>query len=256
MAAALVVHAALAWHFRAAALTTGQDDAIYLLLAKALRAGSYRDLWLVEAPVESRYPPGYPAFLAVFAGTGPGMFARGVALNIALSMLGLALAYLVARRWSAPLAALTVVVLAVNPSLVHYAGEVRSEPLFLVLSLLVLVLLARPAPGRGRMVLAGALAILGALTRSIGLVLLPVVLVPWLRARAWRAAGAYALVALLTVGGWLLWTVRAPVKLAGESYVADALLSHPPAPAPRRAPRGGRGAGAGPVPRPRRTRAR
>ena len=181
VAAAIVVHIALAWHFRAAALTTGQDDAIYLLLARALRAGSYRDLWLVEAPVESRYPPGYPAFLAVFAGTGPGMFARGVALNIALSALGLGLSYMVARRWSEPLAALSVVVLAVNPSLVHYAGEVRSEPLFVVLSLGVLALLARPAPGRGRMVLAGALAILGALTRSIGLVLLPVVLLPWLR---------------------------------------------------------------------------
>jgi hypothetical protein len=225
----VLLHAGLAWRFRAPGLTTGQDDAIYLLLGQALKAGTYRDLWLVEAPFESRYPPFYPAVLALLVGDGgPDAVERAMLLNVALSAGALVLTFMHIRPHSAPLAALVVAVAAINPALVRAAGEVRSEPLFMFLTLAALWLLRRPDPSPGTLVAAGTTAIAAALTRSIGIVLLPAVVLPWLAARRWRAAALFSLAALLTVGAWAAWLVAAPVKLAGESYVADALLPHPP----------------------------
>ena len=81
--------------------------------------------------------------------------------------------------------------------------------------------------------LAGALVIAGALTRSIGVVLILTALFAWAIKRRWLAVGWLAFASALTVGVWLGWTAMAPAQLAGQSYLGDATQVSPaPAPAP------------------------
>ena len=75
VAALLVLHAALAWSGREIAVLTAQDDVRYMLLGTSLRGLSYRDLFLVGTPPHNVYPPGYPAFLAVWSVVASGSFA-------------------------------------------------------------------------------------------------------------------------------------------------------------------------------------
>src|SRR5882672_8450368 len=82
----LAVHAALAWWLRAPAISTGHDDAIYLLLGRDLLRGSYRNFWLTGAPFHGLYPPLYPALLAVTGGGGEHGFPLAIALNVIVSV--------------------------------------------------------------------------------------------------------------------------------------------------------------------------
>ncbi len=67
------------------------------------------------------------------------------------------------------------------------------------------------------------MAIAAALSRSIGLALVVSTFALLAFERRWRALAIFSTAAALTVGSWLLWTVRAPRLDAGRSYVADAL---------------------------------
>src|SRR5690242_18278500 len=82
----LAIHAALAWWLRAPAVSTGHDDAIYLLLGRDLLHGSYRNFWLIGAPAHGLYPPLYPAALAVTGASGEHGFPIAVLLGLALSV--------------------------------------------------------------------------------------------------------------------------------------------------------------------------
>lgn len=231
--ACLLLHAVLAWALRAPGIGTGQDDAIYLLLGRALQHLNYRDIWLVGHPIESRYPPGFPALLALMgAGTGV-RIDQAVVLNILCSVAALLVFYRLVRRDAGALALVLLPVVALNPGLVGAAGKVASEPLYLLCSLLALQV-ASTRSGRRASMLAAALVLGAALVRSAGVVLLAALGLAWLFQRRWREVAGLALAGSLTVGAWLGWTIVAPGQYAGHSYVADALLgSEPPiAPAP------------------------
>ena len=95
----LAVHAGLAWHLRAPAITTRQDDAMYLLLARGLPHLSYHQVWNVHSPPESQYPPLYPAVLALL-GALSSKLGAALALNVLCSTLALGVLFALARRWS------------------------------------------------------------------------------------------------------------------------------------------------------------
>ena len=63
----LCVHVLLAWHLRIWGVTSGDDDAGYVLLARALRDGHFRELHDASQLVGAKYPPGYPALIAVIS---------------------------------------------------------------------------------------------------------------------------------------------------------------------------------------------
>src|SRR5262245_59531221 len=63
----VMLHLVLAWLRRAPSLTTMNDDAYYILLARALRAFEYRELFIVGSPIHAQYPPAYPAVLALIS---------------------------------------------------------------------------------------------------------------------------------------------------------------------------------------------
>lgn len=218
----LALHALLAWLTRVPGIMTGQDDAKYLLLGRALRHFSYREAWVADHTIHAQYPPGFPAFLAVVGAVVDDRFAWLVAANIAVSVAALYLTWrLVRERWSDGLALCVLAALAFNPLIVGQAGVLMSESLFMLLSVSALVLLAAEAPGRGRLAAAGALAIAAALTRSAGIPILAAVAGLWLLQRRWKAAAAFLAASAVTVGGWLYWTVRA-ASVNADSYVRGA----------------------------------
>ncbi|HUF31551.1 MAG TPA: hypothetical protein VMM77_12940 [Gemmatimonadaceae bacterium] len=225
-AVAIVMHAVLSWIVRARHLGTGNDDAVYLLLARALREGHYRELFYVGSPIHSQYPPGYPAFLAMLGAPSDGALGLVIAANILLSCTALALLFDVMRRWSAPLAVVAVAVLALNPWLVAASSRVQSEPLFMAAVMLALWALRPSADSRHRWIAITAV-IVAALTRSAGVTIVAGILAHFLLARAWKAAFALTLVATLTIVPWIGWTVLAPQKIVGRSYIADAFVQLP-----------------------------
>ncbi len=221
----LLVYLCLTWYLRLPAVTTGNDDATYLHLARALSRLSYQELWVVGAPVHSHYPPVYPALLAV-AGFFSGYRLDALLLmNHAFVLLALWLMFDAVRRlWSPTLALLMLAALVVNPSLVHFGGRLMSEAPYLALSCLALWIPTRFEPAqRWAAVALGAAAILAALTRSVGIALLAGVFAYWALRRRWLALGSFSLAAVVFVGSWFVWTALAPHEVFGaRSYVADA----------------------------------
>ncbi len=227
----LVAHGLLAWQLRARGIFTFGDDAAYLLLSRSVKALSYREFQFVGNPVAARFPPGYPAFLAMLtAPAGERLSVVSVA-GILMSMAGLAFLFdVVRRRWSTELALLATAATAVNPVLLTNAGSVTSETLYTTLTLASLWAADRaeraraPRPPGARAALAaGGLAIGAALTRSAGVTMLAALGIHWLQRRRYHWVFVFGVVATVTVGAWLTWTVVAPGRQVRRSYVDDAV---------------------------------
>jgi hypothetical protein len=220
----LVTHATLAWLGRIPAVTpAANDDALYLLLARSLSSFHYVDQHVIGSPGHAQYPPAYPASIAL-----AGMF-FGASLNVAqavtvfFSTLALLLVFDMARRLVGPVVAVFVLApLVFNKTLLIYAGRIATEPPYLAFSMATLWVLTCLPESRKQYFLAGALAILAAFTRSIGVSLVAAVIVLWLLQRKFRPALVLAAVSGLTVGGWLYWTTVAPNQFTERSYAAVA----------------------------------
>jgi hypothetical protein len=209
------------------AITTGNDDAVYLLLARALRSGRYADLFYVGVPTHSQYPPIYPGFLALLGSIFGEQLSLFLAANILLSITALALFFSVARRREPRIALLALGVCAVNPILLAMAGALRSEPLCMALTAVALWLADRPVPSTRIRLGSAASAIGAALTRSASVTLVAALAILWAIQRQWRAFATLLVAAALTIGPWLMWTLVAPQKVVGRSYMADATLLTP-----------------------------
>ena len=231
LAALLAAHGLLAWQLRARGIFTFGDDASYLLLSRNLQAFTYRESQFVGNPVAARFPPGYPAFLALVtapAGEHLGLISFA---GILVSVLGLLFLFDVVRRgWSTELALLVTAAAAVNPELLSNASNVRSETLYTTLTLASLWAAQRGVGqrnGRERgvrsAVAAGGLAIAAALTRSVGVTLIGALGMHWLVRRRYRWVMVFGAAATVTVGAWLAWTVVAPARQVRRSYVDDAV---------------------------------
>ncbi len=224
----LALHALLSWWLRPPAITTGHDDAIYLLLGRGLIHGSYRNFWLVGTPPHGMYPPLYPALLGLTGASGDHGLSLALALNVLLSVAMLATFAAMVWAWSAPLAVLSLAVLATNRTVIQFAGSVMSEPLF-GLCLMATLLSAR-RNGRRAPVATGTFALAGALARSIGVTLVGALLLQWLIERRWRRAIVFVGVSTIVLGPWFGWSAAVPAQLAGESYWADAVHEYPTKP--------------------------
>jgi MFS family permease len=228
LAAALGVHATLAWVGRPPGILTGQDDAQYLMLAQSLRQGGYHELFRVDLPVHALYPPGYPAMLALWGWPAGDRFDALVALGILLSVATLGFLFLaLRRRFDDFTAAAAVVVLAFSPAWVRTAATVGSEVAYGWAAMLALLLAARaddvPAGTRARrwLAAAGVAAIFAGLTRVAGVTLLAALAAHWALDRRWRPVAWLGAAGAATVGAWLVWTGVAPDQHVGVSYAAD-----------------------------------
>lgn len=216
-----VLHVVLAWIQRAPGIEWIEDDAEYAILARDLTAGSYRDRWDISAPVHARYPPAFPAMLAMTNKVAGEHLDVQVALVIACSALSLLLLFDVARRRIGDSPALLVLGLcAINPSLLGDAGSLMTEAPFRLWFMLTLWGASRDdGSGSKYAALAGTAAILAALTRSVGIAVIAGLGVHWLLQRRWKSFATLTVAALVLVGSWLVWTVVSPDHYQRNSYM-------------------------------------
>ena len=220
----LILHATLAWAGRRPGIATAQDDATYVILAQSIRDGGYNERFRVDQPVHNMYPPAYPAALALWGLPFGDAYDWLVLLSVLASTGALALMFLTVRRVvDERIALLSLLPLALNPEMIHYAGTIASEAPFALLAMTSMYLLAREKVEARTLGLATAAVIVGALTRSIGITLLASIWIWTVMQRRWKAAAWIAVASALTVGIWMAWTVLSPEQYIGKSYIADAL---------------------------------
>lgn len=220
----LAAHAVLAWHLRVPSITTGNDDAAYVLLARSLREGSYNSIYLAGAPLHVQYPPLWPALLAVLGTIVGERVDVFIALSVALSAAALLLVFDAARRlWSPRFALLALAAAAFLPVYVASAGRVMSEAPFAALGALTLWALAHRPLSRRMLALAIVAALAAALTRTVGATLLvALVLFLFVQHRRRAAVGLAAGLGALLLALVAFVHARSGLVVAAP-YLADAV---------------------------------
>jgi hypothetical protein len=133
----------------------------------------------------------------------------------------------VRRLWGPTLAVIVLAASAINPNLIERAGEIMAEPMLIAFIALTLWAYSEKTLSTRLVVIGGVCAIAGALARSAGLPLVAAAGLYLLMERRYKATTWYGLAALATVGVWMVWTIMAPEKVTGRSYMADAVYSGP-----------------------------
>ena len=214
------------WALQAESPVALRDPLLYLVLSDHLASGDgYSYGPGPEQGATAYYPPGYPVLLGAVVWAvrllpgGVSTFGVAVGLNVVLSVAGIGLVFVLARRLAGPAAGLVAAgIWALWPNLVFHSGIVLTETLFLFLLLLLLIVaLGHPtaarAPGSRRLVAIGVLFGLCVLVRPVTLVAAPAFLVLWwgpaVRTVLWRAAVALA----ATVAVMLPWAIRSTVVM-------------------------------------------
>ncbi len=194
------------------------DDGIYLSLARALAEGhGLRYLNLPENLAGVRYPPLYPALLALIWKIAPDRDATVVAAKFVnmflLGIGGAGFTVVLMRPFGVRPAVAAIAALAGSLAVpvLATASVLFSEPLFFVTLLGAGALaerVARDHTGPGRAFTAGLICALPALVRTVGIALpagLFVILV--LRGR-WRDLACAGLGTLILLTPWMAWTAR------------------------------------------------
>lgn len=208
------------------------DDTIYLATAKSLADGQgYRHPYLPDAPYQTKYPILWPAVLALvwkIQPQFPDNLRVVVGLNVALTGVGVAMAYLAMRRawgvawWLAAGGALLTLLSNVWLTLMATG---MSEPLYLTLAATGLWLAAlRPTTRRTGWVADTGAAFASAATalvRSAGLANIAAAVVGAALRRRWRQGVIAAACGVLAWGGWKAWESR-----AAEANAATPIAAH------------------------------
>jgi hypothetical protein len=194
------------------------DDAIYFIASKSLADGQgYRIASLPHAPYETKYPPLLPWLLTIAWMVQP-KFPDNLAIATAIQwamippFLWLCTAWFRRVGFSESYRWLAVAVLAMQPYTVMFAAGIFTETLYAALllgSLIACDRVRQSADGSRRglywSVFAGALAGLGYLARSAGVVAIvsgPLVFLAWKKR---REALAFFLGMIPMVAGWMAW---------------------------------------------------
>jgi len=187
------------------------DDGIYVTLGKALALGQgYRNIHLPDSPPGIHYPPLYPLLVSFVWRLWPSFPANAAAMAL-LDAASLAAAAAIvtqhARRLPLPAPA-RLVALASGFAAFPLLTVVRmrlSEPLFLLLAAGAVSVADRDQPSHKDGLLAGLLAGLCYLAKSVGIsVVVGIVLALWLRNQR-RSALAAGAASLVVVAPWVLW---------------------------------------------------
>lgn len=196
----------------------GGDNAAYLSLARSLLDyHRYLELWTPSHPPHIKYPPGFPAMLAVAWTLGLRSWAALKLMMVGFSGVAMALSFLWFReRTSAVTAATLGLILAVAPGIAGENQWVLSDIPFWAVTLGALLAFARGRAGWGI-----ALAFVGLTLRAAGLPLL-VAIVAWMALRRrWKPA-VLTLTALIVLVA--LWSLRSS---AAGGYTAPFWLANP-----------------------------
>src|ERR1700682_4640686 len=188
------------------------DDGLYWVSARSLaETGEYRIASLPAQPWQTKYPPLFPAWLALAWKLNPS-FPANLPLATLFSWLAfpayLAAVYAFLREhgFSPRERAVLFVLAAVNPMAVLFSASLMPELGFTALLVGALVLAERAESSRWMMVLAGVLAGLAYLTRSAALPLMVTVPLCLVLSRRGVRQGAPFLAGMFpAVAGWQIW---------------------------------------------------
>ncbi len=192
------------------------DDGVLFVTAKSVAEGSFRLQSLPEQPLQTKFPPLYPAYLSAIWRVNAN-FPDNLKLATALSWLALAALLVLSvvyygihyranalgqnpgRRgiW------LCASLLAINPYLILFGCTMFSEVFFTCWVLAALLAIARP--GMKWAVFAGLLAATAYLSRTAGIALLVAVPFGLALKREWKRAGVFAATLVPTIVVWMWW---------------------------------------------------
>ena len=199
-------------------LCTNGDNARYYLLGRALATGQgYRQIEHPDKPVESQYPPLFPALIAVTGGLAGSPLPAKVLVAV-MGLLSTVLLWRILRRHAPDHATVVVALYAGSSFVADYSTFVMSEMPYLFFSLLALEAwewCAAGPPGRRALIAACALSVLPIACRSAGVAFS----VAWIACALWsgrrRLAAGHALGLLVVLAaGWAL-------SPGGSSYLSQ-----------------------------------
>ena len=225
--AVVALHMAMAAASMSPTPHIGGDNAGYLALANSLaQHGAYVETWHPGSPPHTKFPPAYPAVLAIMILAGAKTWGAFKALSVFCTGLATGFCFLWLRRRTGVWTAASLSLLfGVAPALLYASQWILSEPMFLALMLASLWLLTPDAGSehrlepRTRYLAAGlVLAVATYFTRSAGLPLVAAAALWLAQGRRWRVlAGFAALFALPAI----LWHVRPGVAYAADFWLVD-----------------------------------
>lgn len=199
-------------------------DAIeYAVAGASLAAGRGLALTIDGVAIPSRYPPGFPALIAVAHRVlGPDA-ANAYWVSIACGTVAIPLVFLWARAWlgSATTARWTTFFVATNALVLSFAPLVMSELCSLALALAALTVAVRlgPTARTGGFVLLGTLLAGGVLVRTANVLLLPLVALVLvvghgrtLRLRQWSAVAVPLAVAAVGLAAYQAAVFGSPLR--------------------------------------------
>ncbi len=210
----LLPSATFAWLYRSMPqLSSYHDDSVYWLSAQSLAHGDgYRIAHLPEQPAQTKYPPLYPALLALvwkFVPSFPGNLSAVTAVQWSFLPLCLLFAWFYFRRCRfSPLPAygLTFLIAAAPMTIVFAVSSMTELPFTTMLLALMLLIETEDDVPVKRALLAGVLAGAAFLIRTNAIVLAASVPLIWVLAgRRYRSAVAFSAPLLATIAGWQAW---------------------------------------------------
>ena len=210
------------------------DGAGYAVLARALLEGQgYRAIDHPDRPRHAHFPPGYPLLLAAawrLTGTST---ATAHAVSVLCTVGASLAAWCWFRRLMSPLGALLLgLAVSVNWLWARTGGAIQSEPLYMLLGQLTILLAARGGRASGRSTAAWAARAVGLgmllaaclLTRQVAVGLAMAILIDRALRRRWRETLVIAATSVIFTLPWLVWI--ATLGPAGRTQ-ADLLLQGP-----------------------------
>ena len=194
------------WTSGSELVSLGDDEQVYVLTAQSFAGSAPNPAVADQAARDSQYPPLYPLLLAASS--------RGTNIQVAHWVTGgaLFLAFGALYFWlrlenvSRPLVAAAVLVVAILPGTYSQALYLHSENLFVLCSVTALAgfAAARQTQRTAWLVTAAVFVACASMTRTIGVVLFPALILA-----AWRTKGSVAirlLALLLGLAPQLIWS--------------------------------------------------
>jgi hypothetical protein len=222
----VLVHAALGLLTFQPRPHTGGDNAAYITLGESLlERGAYLELWDPAEPPHTKYPPVFPAVLAIAMALGLQPWVQLKLVVLGFSATAVAIAFFWMRsRHRAALGLAVAALLAVSPGVLRESRWILSDVPFWAFSMVALWAFDRlRADDWPRFGVATAATLLALFTRSAGLPLV-VAAAAWL---AWRGRWAqFGLLSAATAGLSALWWLRSRA-FAEAAYVSEFWLVEP-----------------------------
>lgn len=206
---------------------TGGDNAGYISLAYSLvTTGSYMELFDPAGLSHTKYPPVFPAILAVLMWLGARTWIAFKGVSVVATLAASGFTYLWAeRRLGSRAAFLVALLLGVSVSVIYHSHWILSDPVFFAFTMAAMWALecyeSDESSSTGFLFLGVAAVGLAYFTRSAGLPLV-VALIGWLfLKKRWRPLGVSAFVLGIPMLWWWARGLGTEVSYADEFWMVN-----------------------------------